>query len=946
MTGRIRPGDLVRLRPLLLGGGVPPGLRVDNRYEIVRKIGRGGMGEVHLARDLRLDRPVALKVLAPGLSGPGFVRRFRNEVAALARVEHPGVVPIHDVGSLPDGRSYYTMKYVDGQTLEELRRGGVATEELLSILAAAAEALQHAHERGIIHRDLKPSNVMVDREGHVFVIDWGVARVADDLQREEGGAAAAPGATRVGAVLGTDEYMSPEQAAGLTSAVTAASDVYSLGAVLHEILTGRPPSGTPSFGSAVSEDLQAVGRKALQPDPANRYASAREMAGDLRRFLSGRTVSVRRPAPPERLGRWTRRHPGQVVAGVLGIAAVAAALLQWRDRAAQVEDIRSTLLSQLRETTDACLKAALALRRTGDLEGMQAFVEKTAAACREVKRAAPGLAEPYHRHGRILRAALRFDEALKEQEEALRKEPDYAPSRYERGLLLYRRYEERIDVRIEDWRRIQGELAAGERGRAELQPPPRERLEDEAATKLRQGALQDLTGIESPMARGLRCRMSGKRAEAAALLEAALDAIPEEEGRFDWLGRWANQDGDLEKAIAWFTRGIERDRGYLPYFIGRGVARMNLASTAAMSGQPADFGPALEDLEHVVKVRPGHPWAWCWLGFTRVRRVMFSKPDAPDIPEAYRRCVEAFDQAILLAPKEALFWTWKGAARANLAAHLFATKEDQVAHWERAVEDHRAALRVNPDLAEAWVNLGATLNGWGMAVQDRGGDPSASYSESIEASGQAVRLNPIDVHPWRNRGWARLNLGKWLGDQGRDPSDVFREALADLDEGIRFSPNHYECWQRRGIVNATWGAYLLPRRLDPSARLTTAIADLTKAIQLNPANARSYRYRGLARRNLAAYTGVTGGDPAELIRTGLEDFDASLRLYPPDGTARLNRADLRAMLGDTLRAGGDPRPVYRAALEDAEEAARLNPRLAGQAKPLADRLQAWLNAPR
>lgn len=210
-----------RLARWLSDGSEEVGLLVADRYEVLRRIGRGGMGEVFLAQDRRLDRPVALKVIAAADEESRAL--LDAEARTMSRIDHPGIVPVHDSGLFPDGRLFCTMKFVEGRTLEEILRARPGPEVTIPILAEAARIVHVAHEQGVVHRDLKPSNLMIDAKGRVYVLDWGIA--------------AALGTTRALEIVGTVAYMAPEQARG---EYEVRSDVYALGMILHEFLAGRP----------------------------------------------------------------------------------------------------------------------------------------------------------------------------------------------------------------------------------------------------------------------------------------------------------------------------------------------------------------------------------------------------------------------------------------------------------------------------------------------------------------------------------------------------------------------------------------------------------------------------------------------------------------------------------------------------------------------------------
>jgi serine/threonine protein kinase len=251
------------------------------RYQPVRELARGGMGVIWEAADNELGRRVALKILPLGATQSAEL--LRREARVLASLEHPGIVPVHDVGTLPDGRVFYAMKLVHGRSLDQAV-AGLSRSDRLRLFQRVCEPVAFAHSRGVIHRDLKPENVMVGEFGEVLVMDWGVAKLA--------------GGGRETGVIGTPHYMAPEQAAGDNEAVDERTDVYGLGGVLAFLLTDCD----------VPKPLAAICAKARQTDPQSRYGGAAEMAADVARFLEGEPVTAYRENPLEMAMRWTARH--------------------------------------------------------------------------------------------------------------------------------------------------------------------------------------------------------------------------------------------------------------------------------------------------------------------------------------------------------------------------------------------------------------------------------------------------------------------------------------------------------------------------------------------------------------------------------------------------------------------------------------------------------------
>ena len=288
-------------------------------YELVEEIARGGMGVVYKAKQVSLNRTVALKMILAGqLAAPADVQRFQTEAEAAANLDHPHIVPIYEVGEY-QGQHYFSMKLMDGGSLaQQTDRFTRDPKAAAWLLAAVAQAIHHAHQRGILHRDLKPANILLDAQGQPHVTDFGLAK------RIEGD----KGVTQTGAILGTPSYMAPEQATGKKGAVTTLVDVYSLGAILYELLTGRPPfrGETPletllqvqerevvppsRYNPRLDRNLEAICLKALEKDPQRRYSSAAALADDVTHWLAGEPIQARSPSLAYLYWLWLRKNIG------------------------------------------------------------------------------------------------------------------------------------------------------------------------------------------------------------------------------------------------------------------------------------------------------------------------------------------------------------------------------------------------------------------------------------------------------------------------------------------------------------------------------------------------------------------------------------------------------------------------------------------------------------
>ena len=293
----------------------PGRLRYFGDYELIRELARGGMGVVYEARQVSLNRVVAIKmILSAHLASEADVRRFYVEAKAAANLDHPNIVPIFEIGEHED-QHYFSMKLIKGGNLADRIEDLVRDPEAAAgLMATVARAVEVAHHKGIVHRDLKPANILIDEAGQPHVTDFGLAK---DLGSGDG-------LTKSGAIMGTPSYMSPEQAQATHRVIGPATDVYALGAILYELLTGRPPfrADTPldtliqvvesqpvhprSLNTKVPRDLETICLKCLEKTPSKRFRSAQELADDLERFLAGeRILSSSRRLEPVRTARWT-----------------------------------------------------------------------------------------------------------------------------------------------------------------------------------------------------------------------------------------------------------------------------------------------------------------------------------------------------------------------------------------------------------------------------------------------------------------------------------------------------------------------------------------------------------------------------------------------------------------------------------------------------------------
>lgn len=850
-------------------------------FLLVSTLGRGGAGEVWKAWDTSLHRWVALK--RPSLATPSAtaLERFRREAAAVARLQHPHIVPLHRVG-LDRDRPYLVFQYVDGKSFEEDRPSPSEAPELLWTVALAVD---HAHQQGIVHRDLKPGNLMRDARGRVWVLDFGLAYL-----REAGN-----NLTQAGAVIGTAAYMSPEQARGEDSAKLPTTDVYSLGATLFDLVTGRPPFTGTGFAEVVHQvarsdpprarqanpgidpDLETVLEKAMSREPGRRYPTAAAMAEDLRRCLAKEPIDARRPGVSRRMAGTLRRRPllsmlaAVAVCVALGVGLFARIYGRERDAA----------LSTIRETARVSLEAMLQLRRNGQNSGMRAFLPPLEKAYQDAIRRDPDLAEPEYQRGRVSRALLEDARALEFQERAIAKDPQYGPARYERAVLLSRIYGTRYRRALDAWKSMDPGSA---------RTPVRDEVEklDPGLESLRRKILEDARESGSKAAQGVFAYYQDRPEEARRLLDEALEIDGSREEV--WAARASTESmeamkaRDLESKLGYWSkaeevygRGLEHDRGYVPHHLGRGEVRLQRAKLLRQFGKDP-----LTDLA---------------------------------------RAEEDFSVALSLEPAHAEAWLRRGETRGVKAIHEAEAGREPFAFHDAAEEDLGKAIELDPSAPEAWMRRGLVRSNRAVFREGRKLDGRPDYDAADADLGEALRRDPGYASAWQWRGIGRANRAMAADRRNQDSLPGLDAALADLAQALRLKPDAPGIHLWIGIANA-WraqGEGKLGR--DSLPRMLQAERAYGRALELNPDYADAYFWRALHRKKRAA---LPGAEESVLVSEAENDLSQVIRLNPLHWEARLQRATLRA--DRASHAGPESaRADYDAAAADLREAIRINP---------------------
>ena len=952
--------EVARTKP---SGGetVPAQIGRLGRYELREELGRGGMGVVFRAYDLELRREVALKTLLLGdKQNPELVERLLREARTAATLAHPGIVPIHDAGVI-DGVPYFAMAYLRGRTLDRAVREPPlpSIRERVRWIARVADAVAHAHERSVIHRDLKPSNILLDDEGGVHVMDFGLARRLD-----EGGKL-----TVTGQMIGTPQYMPPEQIEGERALIGPPCDVYALGAVLYELLAGRPPfpgdtiaeivgkalSRDPApirgFDPKVHPDLETVCAKALDKDPRRRYPNGRAIAQDLERWLNGEPIEARPVTWRTVVVRRMARQKLLTASAAAALLACAWAAWTVRSNAAlerAQSELRAEVRKTLREQAGLYLDAALTLRRAGvPIEkAEQDYLPRLYRAVVEAERVDPNRAEPVCRLGRMLRALMKWNEAAAAQDRALAAEPGFAPALYERAVVTARLHAERLlEVREQALREAGSRLAQEGSLLDAVMPTDTEieqrdvrlgtlrlRLLADLAALAEVGPGSGLTQAHLDCARGL-ARVYSPRAPADAgsarsLLESAIRGDPALEEAYEGLARLEESLGDWERAIAIYDAGTAVDPGYLPFRIGRGDARATLALSRLSRGQDTGdlYRLAVDDFSEAVRLQPAKPQAWIRRGATRMDWATATLARGGDPEALLAEAAADLGKALELEPRHPEALRYRAGVQTNLGRYRMDRGGDCLTPFRSADADFAAALELAPNEVEAWVWRGNLRTSHARALELRGEDPEPQYQGAVEDYSRAIALSPTSARCWGARGGVRSNWASWSFTHGRDPLELFRGAEADFRKSLELDEDSAEAWETVGLLHTAWGTWERSRGGQAEPLYETAVAEISRSLDRNPAAAGAWMRRAGANMNWGVALMSRGEDPGRVFEAAVRDFSKALELNPRQLEAWMWRGGLRSNWGAwAMEHGQDPAPLFADAIADYGKALDLHP---------------------
>ena len=819
------------------------------RYEILRFVGEGGMGTVYQARDPVLDRVVALKFVHG--DQPARIRRFLQEARAQAGINHPNVCKVYEVGEVK-GLFYISMQFIEGPSLNDLP-ADIPLEKKILAVKDVALAVHEAHRHGLIHRDIKPSNILVeiDESGnlHPFIMDFGLARRVDD-----------PGLSVAGAIVGTPQYMAPEQARGESHQLDRRTDVYGLGATLYELLTGLPPfrgenpmailmavtTEEPrplrALNPSIPRDLETITLKCLEKEMDRRYASAKALADDLQRFLDSEPILARRSSLGYRLAKKIRKNPilSMVIAlAVTSIVLLAGLLLHARIQSAEQARLAREFGGLIKEAEGILRTAYLSPQH--DIRREKQMVRERFQAIKNLMNQAGFVAQgPGHSAlGRLYFLLGDLSGALEELETARKMNYREPETRYYLGRVL-------------------GELYLQERRRASRIDDPQRRgqILAEARRRYRNRAMKlltRLTGLDTVSTHYALAAVQFYGGRYSTALQQAAEALQDTPWPYDVY----RLIGDIHTAMAleYRTQGnypaaLEHlRRAEHAYLQGRTIARSSPHILLALCRM---YGILEEIHTFYIGKDPIQPYQAAESSCEAAAGV------DPELAEPYRRLANA---------------------RWMFANYLMLKNENALPYLDKASEAAQHALRIEPDDTETLIVLGDIDEIRGNVFSDRNIDPRPAFHQAAEYYERAYRQSG-DPDALHSLAIVLGEVGQYALYHGYPARDTLTESAAYLEKELMYPSHQFRVRYNLGDAYTLLALDALLRGRPVEPYLKQADTHLRQALRINPDYSFVLYYLGHARLVRAWYQYLAGNDPGPPLREAKEWIDKSVARNP------------------------------------------------------------------
>lgn len=868
------------------------------RYENLQFLGEGGMAQVYRAHDPTLDRAVALKFLRS--DNPKLAERLMIEARSQARIEHEHVCKVYEVGNISD-TPYIAMQYIQGETLRSLFPK-LGLDLKVALMKQVCEAIQAAHRAGLIHRDLKPANIMIEQnaEGQYipYVMDFGVAREVD-----------AAGVTTDGTVVGSAWYMPPEQARGEIARLDRRSDVYSLGATLYEILSGRLPFDTISFVETLVKvihedpvplnqrdpnlpvDLVTIVAKCMEKEPSRRYDSARALADDLGRFLEGEPVSARPVGMAQRLYRKARKHKAvtlTILAASLLILTMTGILLHARWTAQRqiqfTREIASDVSNMEYIMRLACLRPLHDVaREKGQVRALMSHVQN------RMKEAGPIADGPgSYAIGRGHLALNEIPEAREALDHAWSSGFRPPEAAYALGMVYGKLYADEL-VRVVRIGNAEQRAIQLKKIQADYLAPAQDYLQKGASAEL----------DSSDYVRALLLFFEDKedkRKEALETAEAGRKQHPEiyefdllEAEIYKYEAGRANQKGDYDEAQRNFDLAAGKYKSAADY------AR---SDSRAYSGL-------------------------CELGSDLVEMKLYG--EGGDLAPLIQKGLDSCRTAVASDSENADNYVGECYIYRYLGESQIDSGQDAKEALDHAINSGQTAVRLDPKNGLAHAALATAALYQADSEISKGGDPQSYLELSIREANLAIPLLIRRATAYNILANAYADLGEYLMRNGKDPLATFQSAVNAYGEAIKINPKYSGSYNNVASVYRDMAKFDLWHGTDPSPLLHKALDNTALATHYKPNDAYPITEAGRCYNELASFTLDSGKDPAGFIQKALENFAAAMKINAEYIEAPLNLAATHRLSGEyAMLTEHDPGEFQRNGETAISQAMKLN----------------------
>ncbi|MHC4777240.1 MAG: serine/threonine-protein kinase [Planctomycetota bacterium] len=968
---RMASGGEILLRAEEEAHDMVAGVSGEDRYTVLDEIARGGMGAIVKLVDNDIRRPVAMKVIL-GEEAGGRLERFVEEAQVTGQLEHPNIVPVHELGVDDKGKVYFTMKLVKGESLERVIDGIADRDEealrtytlshLLQIFLKVCDAVAFAHSRGVIHRDLKPENVMIGRFGEVLVLDWGLAKVDGEEDRNLEDLVATvrsekeTGKSLTGDVMGTPSYMPPEQADGRVEEVDERSDVFALGGILYRILCHEAPYTGETVTNVMMKavegrivpprrrspylpipaELESICMKAAARCKADRYPSVEALIEDIRAYLDRRLVGAHRYSAFARLVRFIQRHPAASLGTGVGtvVLAIGAA---------------TTYVMAARAETNAAMARAADAERLMETHKRREAEADARTATADARQAKDALTK-----GRLVSAVLQAADfelgkfALKlKQLRARGALPEKRKARFEgerRRINVFRGSLKKDDASQAAWLALSGWLlflAGDEEGAIQSCRQAVEKDRDVPYGALFEAMIHlvrymDLQRHPIPYFAeiGLRFEEVGSETEEMKGIRRLFEErIGEAKEAKVWGESSATDFADLLEGL----RGINLGKHWaseahlakalvVPEF--RWVREEIRETRMKVRFHKWDMDGGLEDAETILDKLPGNRTARLYGGLLHIGKGWKLTHEKKDPLLEYEEALRYFGAAIKSNPRDPTAWIFKSITHRRIGLHLHSVGRDASESYEQSVEDATRALGYADRLSKTYIriNRGMTWILFARVFQRRGEPSSRAYEKAIEDFDAMIEARPGSIKGHFQRGDALRRLGDALKAEGRDPEPSYRRAVKDMEislgKGRKDLGSLY-------LLGRTWmqlGRHLFEMGRTPRKEFENIIEPSRVHIELDRLGFKGRLNLGRAHLWLAKCDHRSRKEPRENIGKALEELGKILKDFPDCWMALRELGEAHAFRAELAREKRvDPRPFFEQAIESFAKALEINP---------------------